>query len=371
MKIIHSLKFLSFTLLIIWGGCKEEKDFLKYAESLRKRNHIPGMAIAMINADSTLTLETLGVRRDGFNDKIQSTDLFHIGSNGKAMTSFAAAKLVEDQKIKWTTSFTELFPEWKNDIDSVYWDISLGDLLSHRARIQPFWSDVEFDSITIQEATPSLERKEFVQYVLKQEPAKTDSVGFLYSNAGYSIAAVMMEKASCKTWEDLMIGVFKNDLDIDLGFGWPNKKEIDQPWGHWTENGKLFPCPPEDDYSLDWIEPGGDIHISMLDYIKFIQINLKGLEGVDGYLSSSTIQLLHSDKKDNIYGYGWGKVIKNGKQYSFHGGSAGTFLINTSIDVSNNTGYIIMMNTDSPAAREVIMKLISRLESKFEESKTL
>ena len=159
-----------------------------------------------------------------------------------------------------------------------------------------------------------------------------------------------------------MIQVFNEDLNLDIDFSWPNKSDINQPGGHRTEGGKLIPCPPDDDYNLDWIEPAGDVNISLPNYCQFIQLHLKGLAGEDNYLKAESYQLMHTDSRNAIYAYGWGNFAQGGHQYSAHAGSAGTFLTNVLIDHTESMAYIIMMNTDSPAAREVMQKLTQKME---------
>jgi len=362
---IRISSFLIFGFLILCYSCTEDKDLNVFAEKLRIKNNIPGMAVAVVKADTILELFTLGYRQEGHPDEIQLNDRFHIGSNTKSMTSFIAAHLVEKELIDWSTSFTDLYPEWKTDIDSLYWNVTLGALLSHRGKIQKFWMEEEFDSVFIDTGSKSEQRREFNKYALNRNPIVPDSMGYCYSNAGYSIAAQMLEKASNSTWEELMVKVFNEDLSLDIGFSWPNRMDENQPWGHWTENGKPFSCPPDDDYNLDWLEPGGDVNISLPNYCKFIQLNLQGLLGNDNYLKSATYNLLHTDRNGPIYAYGWADFINNGRNYSFHAGSAGTFLVNASIDKSESIAYIIMMNTDSPAAREMVVKLRGKMEKMY------
>lgn len=356
------IKYLIFGFLFLSYSCTENKDLKHYADKLRVKNHIPGLAIAVVKADTILEQFTLGYRRHGHPEKVQLSDQFHIGSNTKAMTSFVAAHLIEKEKIDWSTTFIDVYPEWKTMIDSQYWHVTLGALLSHRGRIQAFWSDAEFDSIHIKKQPKSDQRNEFIKYVLNRSPITPDSMGYLYSNAGYSVGAQMLEKASQSTWEELMITSFRNDLNLDIGFSWPNKMDEQQPWGHWTENGKLYACAPDDDYDLDWLEPGGDVHISLPNYCTFIQLNLQGLSGSDNYLKSSTYEFLHTDHNGPVYAYGWADFKKDGRRYSYHAGSAGTFLTDVTIDKSESIAYIIMMNTDSPAARKMAVTLRTKME---------
>lgn len=335
---------------------------------------IPGMAVAIVKPDSIVEMFTLGYRRNGYPDKIQIDDRFHIGSNTKSMTAFVAGHLVEKDMIDWSTKFIDLYPDWKGKIDSQYWSITLGDLLSHRGRIQAFWTDVEFDSIHIDQQTKSDQREEFNKYALNRKPIKPDSMGYLYSNAGYTIASQMLEKVSNSTWEELMMDVFNKDLNLDIGFSWPNKKDAKQPWGHWTKDGKLIPCPPDDDYNLDFLEPGGDVNLSLPNYIKFIQLNMQGILGNDNYLKAETYYKLHNDPNGPVYAYGWADFLQEGRNYSYHAGSAGTFFVEATIDRSNTIAYIVMMNTSSPAAHEMRKKLRKSMENMYnliEESATI
>lgn len=343
-------------------GCSESKSLKGKAEKMRVRNNVPGMAVAVVKADTILEMFTLGHRRNGHPDTIALDDHFHIGSNTKAMTAFIAAHLVEKDSVEWSTRFIDLYPEWKTEIDSQYWSITLGDLLSHRGTIQKFWTEEEFDSVFIDKATLSIERRAFSKYALNRPPVETDSMGYCYSNAGYSIAAQMLERASGLSWEELMIRTFKDSLGLDIGFSWPNKQDEDQPWGHWTEDGKVYSCPPDDDYDLNWIEPGGDVNISIPNYCKFIQLNLRGLAGEDSYLKASTYRFLHTDLRGPVYAYGWADFVKGGRSYSYHAGSAGTFLADVLIDKDALIAYVFMMNTNSPEAREMIVKLRDDME---------
>lgn len=367
MKATKAIILLMLGFLLLSYSCSESKDIRVFAEKLRVKNNVPGMAVAIVKADTILEMFTLGFRRDGHPDTIQLDDRFHLGSNTKAMTSFVAGHLVENEKIDWSTTFMDLYPEWRTKIDSQYWEVTLGALLSHRGKIQAFWTDVEFDSIYIERQAKSIQRREFNLYALNRAPITPDSNGFLYSNAGYSIAAQMLEKASGLTWEELMVKTFNDELNLSIGFSWPNELDVNQPWGHSTDDGRLTPIPPDDDFDLDWLEPGGDVNISLPNYCKFIQLNLQGLLGDDNYLQAETYHLLHTDRRDSLYAYGWGNENLDNRSFSLHTGSAGTFLAHTVIEKSEPIAYVIMLNTNSPGALDMTLKLRRKMEDLYAE----
>ena len=75
---------------------------------------------------------------------------------------------------------------------------SLADLLSHRAGILPFTSGIEYRSIpdSITGYSGHNERELFSKWILTQNPVIDGDKNYIYSNAGYSVAATMLEKAS-------------------------------------------------------------------------------------------------------------------------------------------------------------------------------
>ena len=71
----------------------------------------------------------------------------------------------------------------------------------------------------------------------------------------------MVEKVSGKTWENLVSETIKEKVNAVIHFSWPNKINLNQPYGHWVENNKLVALSPEVDYNLAL----GSYYISDLD----------------------------------------------------------------------------------------------------------
>jgi len=188
------------------------------------------MTYAVFNSNQILELGSLGLRRVDDTFLVRTTDKFHIGSNTKAITAFMAAKLVETKKIKWDTKYFDLFPELKSTSKKEYWNITLQDLLSHRAKINPYRS-VNANSEAYKISGTSIEQKiKFASNILKEQPAKPDSGQvYVYSNAGISLAASMLEKVSGKSWEQLIDEYLNKQLKMDFEIGFPNVKDSSQP----------------------------------------------------------------------------------------------------------------------------------------------
>ncbi len=353
IKQVYLILFLLFT---VPSFCQ---DINKIATEIIAKDSIPALAYAIVSFDE-MKSNVIGNRillnpKNGANQ----SDYFHLGSNSKAITGFVAAYLVESGKINWNTKFFDLFPELMNKSNLAYENITLLDLLSHRGRINAFTSGNEFLNLPKFKGSKKEQREQFAKYVLTLNPVENNEV-YNYSNAGYSVAALMLEKVTNQSWEDLVKLVLTDKLNLDVAFGWPNRNFKNQPFGHWEENGKIISLNPDVDYDLRYIEPGGDLSMKIEDYAKFIQLNLQGLKGKDNLLKAETYQFLHFGLPD--YSIGWANFITKGNQNSEHAGSDGTFFSFTLIQPNLDKAFIVLVNSGTEIAQEGVFEMIKHLK---------
>lgn len=334
----------------------------QYADSIRKNYNIPELSYAVIDSKKVLEIAALGKHSVDLIDTATLNDRFHIGSNTKAMTAFIIAKYVEIGKLNWATKFFDLYSEWKGTSKKEYALISLQDLLSHKAGVHPFQREDD-PKIPDFKGTNPEKRKQFGQFVLTLEPVKLDEQNpFIYSNAGYTLATLMLEKVTGKSWEQLVEKVFNNDLKLNVKFSWPENQKRKDTWGHITD-GKLKPVPSTFDYHLDFTEPAGDLNIKLKDYIKFIQLNLQGLKGHDNYLKAKTYAHIHKGVEN--YSLGWFNVYESNKELSTHSGTAGTYYTLVHIDRLKYKAYIIFTNSFNDDTQKGVRQLMRKLKENY------
>ena len=336
---------------------------VQFADSIRNAYNIPEISYAVVDSKSTLEIAALGRHSIDLQDTATLNDRFHIGSNTKAMTAFIVAKYVEKGKLKWTTKFFDIFPDWKENSKVEYYNITLQDLLSHRARIQPFQGDND-PTIPDFKGTKQEKRKAFGKFVLLLNPVEIDTVHkFNYSNADYTLATLMLEKVAQKSWEQLVEKVFNKDLKLNVKLSWPENQKIKDTWGHSFENDKLIPVPSNTDYHLDFTEPAGDINIKLKNYAKFIQLNLQGLKGNNNYLTAKTYQFIH--KGIDNYSLGWYNIYENSKELSTHSGTAGTYYSLVHIDRIKKKAFIIFTNSFNQDTQQGVRLLMRKLKENY------
>ena len=356
-------KLTTIYLLLVSTVCFSQRT-VKFADSIRKAYNIPEINYAVVSSKSTLEIAALGKHSINLSDTATLDDRFHMGSNTKAMTAFIIAKYVDKGKLKWSTKFFDLFPEWKEKSKSGYADITLQELLSHKAGVQPFQGENDPQIPDFKGTNPE-KRKQFGQFVLTLESEKiNDQTPFLYSNAGYTLATLMVEKVTRKSWEQLVEKVFNKDLKLNVKLSWPENQKIKGTWGHLTENDSLKPVSSDWNYHLDYTEPAGDLNIKMVDYVRFIQLNLQGLEGKSNYLKTDTYKFIHNGVKN--YSLGWFNVYENGKELSVHSGTgAFTYFTLVHIDRTKNIAYIIFTNSFNHQTQQGVRFLMRKLKENY------
>jgi len=151
-------------------------------------------------------------------------------------------------------------------------------------------------------------------------------------------------------------------VSLNLGNSIREFKHIN--WGHSSENDKLNPVPSTYAYHLDYTEPAGDLNIKLKDYIKFIQLNLKGLKGEDNYLKAETYKFIHKGVKN--YSLGWFNIYENEKELSVHSGTgAFTYFTLVHIDRLKNKAYIIFTNSFNPGTQQGVRLLMRKLKENY------
>ena len=180
------------------------------------------MAVAT-RAGGVLEIAVSGVRRQGKPDAVGAEDLFHLGSNTKAMTATLIGILVEKGALSWNATPLEVFPEWKDSILPEYRDITMTDLLSHHAGLAGYEDDssAEFRDLKSLRGSPLDQRMEFARRALHRKPAVAPKTRFLYSNGGYAVAAAMAERAAKEGYEFLIQYRLFGPLGMHPVAGWP------------------------------------------------------------------------------------------------------------------------------------------------------
>jgi CubicO group peptidase (beta-lactamase class C family) len=353
------LKFIFIFLLSVETLYLPAQSLKSFADSIRIAYHIPELSYAVLSSDSVYELEALGHNKINSTHNATINDRFRIGSNTKAITGFIAAQLVKQGKIGWDTKFFDLFPELKKHARPEYYNLTLINLLSFRNSLIPYSYPNKKPGEHQFKGDENEQRRKFVLWALKQKPNPSGKE-IRFSNMGYTVAAMMLEKVSGKTYKQLAHELGAR-LQMDIQFGDPNYIDTLQPWGH---NNNLVPEPPANNYKLNWLLAAGNINVSIKDYAKFIQLQLKGLHGQSDLLSAQEFAFLHYGLLHFSVGWFW-DVNKNGNGISYNTGNPGTFLSQVCVINEADRAYVILTNVQSDEAAKGISVLLEEMKARY------
>lgn len=274
-------------------------DLAEVLEPIRARHDLPALAGAILQGDQLVGLGASGVRRRGGDAKVTPQDLFHLGSCTKAMTATLCALLVEGGKLRWTTTVGEVFPAAK--AAPAWRGVTLEQLLTNRGGAP---GDLDggglWGRLWRHPGTPPEMRLALVEGVVAEPPALPPGTKYLYSNAGFSIAGAMAERAVGRPYEELMCEMLFVPLGMaSAGFGAPEGEA--QPRGHTAEGRAVEPGPGADNPAA--IAPAGRVRCTMADWAKFVALHL----GHGTLLRPETLARLHEVPAgaDVEYAMGW------------------------------------------------------------------
>jgi len=374
---------------------------------------VPGMSAAVSCSASTFFEWHAGMRRVDSTVKVQPNDLWHIGSNTKAMTAVMIAKLIEEGHFDWDTTVWDLvydkrllpgrqagpFPMLFPSINAHFKDVTVEKLAAHRSGIV---MSKGIDNPTREksgyEQDPIAFRKDRIERLLKSSQGGT--VGeWRYGHGNYMILGHLIERVRGKPYEQVM----REELFAPLGmttatFGMPTDVALGDPvqlpfsglpsGDPWRDqfstalnvdtlqavNGHVFdPEKPEGQRVIKnnlalppvW-NPAGGAYMSSKDYLKFTRLLIDGRVGAFT-LNSSSLAMLRSpymqpdrqegppdiaadDREDPWYGGGWAQSADGSwGQVLSHDGSYGRFY--TTANVYVDGGFSVVATTNVQGGR--------------------
>jgi CubicO group peptidase (beta-lactamase class C family) len=337
-------------------------------DSIRLAWNMPAMGAAIVTLDEGLTaIAVAGTRRATGGAAVSTDDLWHLGSNTKAATSMLAAVAVSQNRIQWTTTVAQAFPELTN-IRAEYREVTLRDLLSHQSGFPRDASPLAFASGT----TAPAQRALAVTWAVQEPPGSARGT-FSYSNLGYVVAAAMLERAFGTSFEAEMAARIYAPLGVtDAGWG-PQAAAASttQPVAHvWEPNGswlarEAFDNPPVYNSS-------GRAHMSLTSWGRLLREVLRVEAGTStvapAAVARQTTSAAVTVNATTSYGHGWlisTRSWANGKVL-YHDGSNGANHSLAFVAPMRNVAFLATTNGfDAPGGRstKALDALIARLNA--------
>ena len=195
-----------------------------YKTSFEDLGTIPGVSIVVVQGEKTLYKKGFGYADVEKKLKADAESNFYIASSTKSFTSLLASLLDKEGIIKLDDPLSKYFPELDFPEDVPADQIKIRDLMTHTSGI---------DNTPIGFRVAYTGNHDFQTRLNLMKYCQANEVGhgsFSYTNVGYNIYAIILEKVTGKNWRDHLEERIFEPLGMDRTTGYISKAEK----GNWA-----------------------------------------------------------------------------------------------------------------------------------------
>ncbi len=259
------------TLALCTSGYAQTPDRAKldrFLDRLAEKNEAMG---SLIIAKDGIVLYTRAIGYSQINGTekkpLTAANRYRIGSITKMFTAAMILQLVEEKKLKLTDTLDKFFPQISNSQK-----ITIAQILAHRSGIHDMFGDRK---LRPRRKTNPITKDELLTRIAKGKPDFEPDAKHSYSNSGYTILGLILEKLTGKPYaealkEKITSKIGLKDTYIATGIIDVNKNES-LPYrnlgGDWKQERETHP-------SL--LFGSGALISTPTDLIKFIQALFDG-----------------------------------------------------------------------------------------------
>ncbi|MEN5041321.1 serine hydrolase domain-containing protein [Stenotrophomonas sp. TWI1149] len=342
----HLRRWLAVSLLLAATTASAADDLKARIALAMQGTTTPAMGVLVIRDGKVAEHAVQGVRRNDAAPPATIDDQWMIGSTGKPITVAMIARLVEQGVLGWDTPLSTLLPDLAAQMQPAYRDVTLVQLLSHRAGLPENLTDAAaLDAFFVDTRPLPVQREAYVKAALAEAPVHPPGTEFAYSNSGFLIAAVIAERATGKEVEALMQREVFQPLGMTgAGFG---PTPAGQPLGH--RGGKPVTKAPQkaDDGVPPIYTAAGNLHMRLQDLALFAIDQLAGSQGKGTLLTPASYALMQTAQPGSGSGLDWGvqpSIAGRQGPVLVHGGSDGNWLAWVVLFPGQNNGVIAIAN---------------------------
>ena len=310
--------------------------------------HIPGAAIAIVDANTVLYEKTYGVSSVETGKPVTEGTLFAMASCTKSLTSALISVLADEGVLDYDAPVKTYISGFEMADAVASEGLTLRDILCHRSGLGGH------DGMWPSELTP----EEFLHRLRWLEPNLPFRYAAQYSNVMYTAAGYIASAAAGKPWETLVREKILKPAGMGQSCFSAGKmhRADDFAWGHlWTGSGwRQMPA-----LEMKGAEPAASWCAGLKDMEKWLQIFLgHGTYRGNRILSEHGIRLMWTLHMPNTFspwvfpeipdlgGYGLGWVIRlyRGRKICYHHGEIEGYCSLQAIVPDAGIGIVIMAN---------------------------
>jgi CubicO group peptidase (beta-lactamase class C family) len=315
------------------------------------RQLVVGSVIAVVKGNDTLLFKAYGKANVEWNVPMPVDAMFEIGSQAKQFTAVAILQLRDDGKLSLDDDITKWLPDFETHGNKV----TLRNLLNHTSGIHNFTETKEFPSLVSNRVFP----RDSAYALIKKYPFDFPSGTMqLYSNSGFWLLGLVVEKASGMTYEDYIEKKIVEPLGMKRSMYCNSFENIERrAHGYGIRNGQIMRAPTN---IHTWGFAAGSLCSTAADMITW----LKALHGGKLLSPASYAEMTTGGKLTEWatlrYGMGLG-VYKdfNGLQLFEHGGVNAGFWTQGNWYPESQTAIVVLHNSNGNLDPEEVAEALA------------
>lgn len=354
-----NLVILTFFLNYSWVYAQMSNDNMiasdieTYCQKvLEETPGLPGFAISVVKNDEVILEKGFGTA--DLNQKLASTanTNYYIASSTKSFTALLAMILDEEGIILLDDPLSKYFPDTYFVEELKVDEIKIRDLFTHTAGIsnEPIAFRLAY--------TGEHDLETLIELMQFSEPNEAGLGNYQYTNLGYNIYTVILDKITGKSWQDWLNEKVFIPLGMDrttayMSLAENNNWDLAKPYFASSESTI------EEVYLMkkdNTMQSAGGLITTAEDMSKWleVQMNLGLLDGTQVFseeMIKASHQLLTEQEKEKYhtfdtkgYGMGWSIAEFRGKDILHHFGGFPGFLTHVSFMPEEKIGITVMVN---------------------------
>ncbi len=331
-------------------------------------NGIPGAQVALFNKEEIFFSQSYGLKNKTENLPVDNNTLFRAGSTSKTFLALAIMQMVNQGKFSLQDDVAEMLPELNiiNPFADTY-PVRVIHLLEHTAG----FDDMHFRNMyNLNEPNISLvdaTNRDSATLKVRWKPGTRHA----YSNPGYAILGVIVEKFSGQSYEAYLTENILVPLQMNQSSFTAETDVLARMSEGYISSGPV-------EFKNIYLRSAGALNTTATELAKFAQFILANdrHSTIESPLSitnvdSNTIALMEKPESTlaakNGLAIGYAKAIygreRNGSVWLGHDGGIDGFLTSYAYNRESNTGYAIMINSSESSMRSAV-KLVTEFLNK-------
>jgi CubicO group peptidase (beta-lactamase class C family) len=329
-------------------------DFAPLVRRLMARDHIPGVAVGVVERGHLVFARGFGYRDVDNHLPVTPDTLFALGSASKAFTATAIALLADEGRIALDTPVRTYLPDFSLEDPVASATLTTRDLLTHKSglpRHDLFWYQAPFS------------RDELYRRLRFLEPSGPPRMRWRYNSLMFVVAGRIVEKVSGESWESFVQARILRPLGMRRTLLSAEAMEIDPDHAapYAVREGKAQEIPMLK--RLSAIAPAGAVQSSVRDLARWVTFHATRSPALLGERSWRELHRPQAEMpapdqpevQHAAYALGWIHESYRGHPLVVHNGSIDGFTVHLGFLPETGQGLILLTNRDQ--AREAVMAL--------------